>query len=57
MKMFFDELLKKVDKYLKSFNEIPQDLIHIKEICHQGMVPKEILSEIYSVLLKLQQLQ
>ena len=49
MKMFFDELLKKVDKYLKSFNEIPQDLIHIKEICHQGMVPKEILSEIYSL--------
>ena len=44
MKMFFDELLKKVDKYLNSFNQIPQHLVHIKQICHQNFLQKETLS-------------
>ena len=41
MKMFFDELVKKVETYLGKYEgELPENLKRIKKICNQSLCPK-----------------
>lgn len=41
MKMFFDELVKKVDTYLKNYDgPLPDNYSRIKKICNQSLCPK-----------------
>lgn len=43
MKMFFDELMKKVEGYIAAYEGIlPDNLQRIKRICNQNVCPKEI---------------
>ena len=49
MKMFFDELVKKVEAYLaKLEGELPDSLKRIKKICNQSLCPKELFAQIYN---------
>lgn len=49
MKMFFDELMKKVQTYIAEHEgPLPESLGRIKKICNQNLCPKELFSEIYS---------
>jgi len=48
MKMFFDELMKKVQGYITSYEgALPDSLTRIKKICNQNLCPKELFSEIF----------
>jgi hypothetical protein len=49
MKMFFDELVKKVDTYLKNYDgPLPDNYSRIKKICNQSLCPKELFSQIFA---------
>ena len=49
MKMFFDELVKKVEAYLAKLDpELPEALKRIKKICNQSLCPKELFAQIYN---------
>ena len=49
MKMFFDELVKKVEAYLaKLEGDLPDSLKRIKKICNQSLCPKELFAQIYN---------
>lgn len=49
MKMFFDELVKKVESYLAKYEgELPDPLKRIKKICNQSLCPKELFSQIFN---------
>lgn len=49
MKMFFDELMKKVQGYIAAYEgPLPESLSRIKKICNQNLCPKELFSEIYA---------
>lgn len=49
MKMFFDELVKKVEAYLaKCEGDLPENLKRIKKICNQSLCPKELFAQIYN---------
>ena len=41
MKMFFDELMKKVEANLSKWEgDLPENLKRIKKICNQSLCPK-----------------
>lgn len=49
MKMFFDQLMKKVQGYIAEYQgSLPNDLSRIKKICNQNLCPRELFSEIYA---------
>lgn len=49
MKMFFDELVKKVENYLSKFEgDLPENLKRIKKICNQSLCAKELFAQIYN---------
>jgi|688.fasta_scaffold2208212_1 hypothetical protein len=49
MKMFFDELMKKVETHLNKWEgELPENLKRIKKICNQALCPKELFVQIYN---------
>lgn len=49
MKMFFDELMKKVETYISKYEgPLPDRLTRIKKICNEKLCPREIFSEIYT---------
>lgn len=49
MKMFFDELMKKVEGHIKAYEgPLPDKLTRIKKICNEKLCPKEIFSEIFA---------
>lgn len=49
MKMFFDELMKKVTDYIGSYQgPLPDNLTRIKKICNQNLCPREVFSEIFA---------
>ena len=49
MKMFFDELVKKVEIYLNKYEgELSQQLKRIKKICNQSLCPKELFAQIFN---------
>ena len=49
MKMFFDELVKKVENYLAKFEgDLPENLKRIKKICNQSLCAKELFAQIYN---------
>lgn len=49
MKMFFDELMKKVQTYISEYQgQLPESLNRIKKICNQSLCPRELFSEIFA---------
>lgn len=49
MKMFFDELMKKVQAHLNKWEgELPENLKRIKKICNQALCPKDLFVQIYN---------
>ena len=49
MKMFFDELVKKVELYLANYDaDLPDNLKRLKKICNQPLCPKELFAQIYN---------
>lgn len=49
MKMFFDELMKKVEAHLSKWEgELPENLKRIKKICNQALCPKDLFVQIYN---------
>ncbi len=49
MKMFFDELMKKVEAHLNKWDgELPENLKRIKKICNQALCPKDLFVQIYN---------
>ena len=49
MKMFFDELVKKVEGHLSSYEgPLPENLERVKKICNQSLCPKELFSQIFA---------
>lgn len=49
MKMFFEELMKKVEVYIGSYEgPLPENLQRIKKICNQSLCPKDLFSQIFS---------
>lgn len=48
MKMFFDEIMKKIFAYLNGFDSLPDNLVRLKKICNQNLCPKDLFSEIFS---------
>ena len=49
MKMFFDELVKKVELYLANYDaDLPDNLKRLKKICNQSLCPKELFAQIYN---------
>ncbi len=49
MKMFFDELMKKVEAHLNKWEgELPESLKRIKKICNQALCAKDLFVQIYN---------
>ena len=49
MKMFFEELMRKVDGFLNSYEgPLPDNLQRIKKICNQSVCPKDLFSQIFA---------
>jgi hypothetical protein len=49
MKMFFEELMKKVEGHISSYEgPLPDNLQRIKKICNQSLCPKELFSQIFA---------
>ena len=49
MKMFFEELMKKVEGYISSYEgPLPDNLQRIKRICNQSLCPKDLFSQIFA---------
>lgn len=49
MKMFFDELMKKVEAHLNKWEgQLPENLKRIKKICNQALCPKDLFVQIYN---------
>ena len=49
MKMFFEELMKKVETYLAAYEgPLPDNLQRIKKICNQSLCPKDLFSQIFA---------
>lgn len=49
MKMFFDELMKKVENNLNKWEgDLPENMKRVKKICNQSLCPKELFVQIYN---------
>ena len=49
MKIFFNELVKKVEGHLNSYEgPFPESLERVKEICNQTLCPKKLFSQIFA---------